>query len=76
MGETIRMKIGILTGMYYKQLGWWFRVNGYGISFHDHRKNPPLFSERNRLGPRRYHIGAWCWHFLWPKKHLDRIAVQ
>lgn len=39
--------------------GFWFRIFGYGLGFTDHRKHPPLFSERNGLR-RGLHVGRYC----------------
>jgi hypothetical protein len=46
------------------QVGW-FRILGYGIAWVNHRKHPPLFTERyaGQHGiPKkpRLHIGHWC----------------
>lgn len=58
---------GEQTAFCYESGSWWFRIFGWGIHFHDHRKYPPLFSERNHLdGKRRLKIGPLCWSIVKP----------
>lgn len=44
---------------------WYFRIAGWGLAMRDHRRIPPLFSERysGQFGVRRrryLHIGPFC----------------
>jgi len=43
----------------------WFRIKGYGVRYVDHRRQQPLFSERN--GYRTVvHVGPHCFRGLLP----------
>lgn len=50
---------------------WFFRIHegGWGIGLRNHRRHPPLFSERYadifKNGNRYYHFGRWC-VVVWP----------
>ena len=39
--------------------GWWVRLWGRGLRCVDHRRMPPLFSERQGIG-HYLHLGPWC----------------
>ncbi len=45
----------------------WFRLFGYGLSWTDHRRHPPLFSERYGY-TRALHVGPWCLRALVPRQ--------
>lgn len=45
----------------------WFRVKGWGVRYVDHRRIPPLFSERYRYKRGFLHIGPHCFKVLRPR---------
>ena len=54
---------------------WWIRILGYGISWTDHKKHKPLFSERNGFR-KAIHIYHWCFMFLRPEIKIKKYKPK
>lgn len=56
-----------LTGFYYAEGYFWFRIFGYGLHIKDAKRHQLMFSERNGL-TRYWKVGGWVVRVLTPNK--------
>lgn len=64
----------LLSGACYPG-GWWFRILGRGIHYHDHRVVEPLFSERMGF-KKRLRLGPHCFGLLWGRSWQYPYTVK